>query len=554
MLRSIRWTLQIWHAAILVVVLLGFGCASYFEVSRTRFMEVDAELSGAVHVLAAYLAPPPRRPAPPPPRREDDDRGPPGSLGSSGTVGILGQVGPPGGPEDRERPRPDGPPRRFDPPPLDQPPPDRERPPGRPGDQHRDPEQQAAHATPLLDLPAGFLDRYSDSNPDKPFFLLRRSDGGIIKAVGGYPDRPELLAATPADGVVRYRQWADVRVAVLTTPLGTQIIAGRSVRREQDQLGRLVLLLTGTGAAVLAFGLTGGWFLSRRVVRPIGVMSATAEALSATHLSGRIEVDRVPSELGLLAQVLNAAFARLESAFLQQARFTADASHELRTPLSVIHSHAELALSRERSNDEYRQTLAICLKASTRMRSLVESLLLLARADAGGLEMAHRPFDLGEIVQDCIALLAPLAQQVGIDLQPALQPVTVTGDPSRIGQVVANLVTNAIRYNHSGGMVQVSTEWVDGAAVLTVADTGMGIAPEDQPRVFERFFRADKARSRKVGGSGLGLAICKSIIDAHGGSIVFSSIPGQGTTFVVRLPAEAPALASTAVSVRALSR
>ena len=130
----------------------------------------------------------------------------------------------------------------------------------------------------------------------------------------------------------------------------------------------------------------------------------------------------------------------------------------------------------------------------------------------------------------------------------------MTGDPSRISQVVINLVTNAIRYNHTGGMVRVSTEWAAGSAVLTVADTGMGIAPEDQPRVFERFFRADKARSRKVGGSGLGLAICKSIIDAHGGSIVFSSIPGQGTTFVVRLPAEAPALASTAVSVRALSR
>jgi heavy metal sensor kinase len=392
----------------------------------------------------------------------------------------------------------------------------------------------------LLNLPAGFLERYSDSNSDKPFFLVRHSDGGIIKAVGAYPDRPELTATTPADGVVRYRQWGDVREAVLTTPLGAQIIAGRSVRREQGELSQLVLLLTATGTAVLVLGLAGGWFLSRRVVRPIGVMSATAEALSATHLSGRIQVDRVPSELGLLAQVLNAAFARLESAFLQQARFTADASHELRTPLSVIHSHAELALSRERSSDEYRQTLATCLKASGRMRSLVESLLLLARADAGGLELAPRDFDLRDVVQDCIGLLTPLAQQGNIELQAALGPVEVTGDPSRIGQVVTNLITNAIRYNHTGGMVQVSTGWSDGAAVLSVADTGTGIAPEDQPRVFERFFRADKARSRKAGGSGLGLAICKSIVDAHGGSISFSSALNQGTTFIVRLPAMAP--------------
>jgi len=464
-------------------------------------------------------------------------------------MGALGQVGVRGDPEGRGPGRGDQP-HPFDQPPLDQRPPDRQPPPGHGGDQLPGQEQPSARATPLLNLPVGFLDRYSDSNPDKPFFLLRRSDGGTIKAVGEYPDRPELTATTPADGLVRYRQWADVREAVLTTPLGTQIIAGRSVRREQDQLNRLVLLLAGTGAGVLAFGLAGGWFLSRRVVRPIGVMSAAAESLSATHLSGRIQVDRVPSELGLLAQVLNAAFARLESAFLQQARFTADASHELRTPLSVIHSHAELALSRERSNEEYRQTLATCLKVSGRMRSLVESLLLLARADAGGLELAPRPFDLREVVQDCVDLLTPLAQQIGIDLQMALDPVEVNGDPSRIAQVVTNLISNAIRYNHAGGMVQVSTEWAHstslgqagGTAVLTVADTGMGIAPEDQPRVFERFFRADKARSRKVGGSGLGLAICKSIVDAHGGSIAFSSLHGQRTTFVVRLPAMAPAL------------
>ena len=135
----------------------------------------------------------------------------------------------------------------------------------------------------------------------------------------------------------------------------------------------------------------------------------------------------------------------------------------------------------------------------------------------------------------------PLAQQGSIDLQTALSSAEVTGDPSRIGQVITNLISNAIRYNHSGGMVRVSTQVADGAAVLTVADTGMGIAADDQPHVFERFFRADKARSRKVGGSGLGLAICKSIVDAHGGSISFSSLPGQGTTFVVRLATSTPA-------------
>jgi two-component system OmpR family sensor kinase len=234
--------------------------------------------------------------------------------------------------------------------------------------------------------------------------------------------------------------------------------------------------------------------------------------------------------------VLNAAFDRLEAAFAQQARFTADASHELRTPLAVILAHSELALSRDRSLEEYRKTIETCFSASSRMKSLVESLLLLSHADVGELSLRPVPMDLSDVVRENVNLLATLAGQRSITLAADLKNATLVGDPSRIGQVVANLLSNAIRYNREGGSIAVSTEIILGDAVLTVADTGAGISAEDQPHVFNRFFRADKARSRDAGGSGLGLAICKSIVEAHGGSIEVQSELGSGTTFIVRLP------------------
>jgi heavy metal sensor kinase len=285
------------------------------------------------------------------------------------------------------------------------------------------------------------------------------------------------------------------------------------------------------------------------VLRPIATISEAARQISASDLSRRINVEETQSELGSLAATLNDTFDRLESAFKQQVRFTADASHELRTPLAVIHTQLELALSRDRSPEEYRQAMQACLRAARRMRSLVDSLLVLARADAGRLELKRERFDLAESVEECAAMLAPLASQRNVELTAATDtPAEVVADRTRVTQVITNLMNNAIAYNRDGGRVRVSVGREDGVAVLTVADTGVGIAPGDQADVFARFFRADKARSREAGGSGLGLAICKSIVDAHGGDIRFASRPGEGTTFTVRLPVPPTAPRSTGVS------
>jgi heavy metal sensor kinase len=283
-------------------------------------------------------------------------------------------------------------------------------------------------------------------------------------------------------------------------------------------------------------GLAGGFALTLRALRPIGAMSDAARAISGSDLSTRIDEKKIKSELGPLARTLNGTFDRLEAAFQRQAQFTADASHELRTPLAVIHSSSELALSRPRGSEEYREALESNLRASKRMNTLVESLLVLARADADALVLTYSTFDLRQAVDDCVDLLLPVAARRKVTLEADGDAMTIEADRGRILQLITNLLGNAVQYNREGGSVKVAVARDDDDAVLTIADTGIGIPVVDQPRIFQRFFRVDKARSRESGGCGLGLAICQSILNAHAGSISFSSVPDVGTTFIVRIP------------------
>ena len=229
-------------------------------------------------------------------------------------------------------------------------------------------------------------------------------------------------------------------------------------------------------------------------------------------------------------------FDRIESAFSQQVRFTADASHELRTPVAVILSHAELALDKPRPIEELRKTIETCRRSALRMRSLIESLLTLARFDSGEVKLESRSFDLARTVGDAIALDPAAGGQAADHVSDRSGPRHRDGDPDRIAQVVTNLLTNAIRYNHDQGVVTVILQSLPAETVVSVTDTGIGIPPEHLAHIFERFYRVDNARSRKDGGVGLGLAICKSIVTAHGGQISVSSHLDRGTKFEVRLP------------------
>ncbi|MGE5611241.1 MAG: sensor histidine kinase [Bacillota bacterium] len=518
MFRSIRRTLQIWHALLLLLVVCIFGSTLYLRLRLARFQSINAELQGAAEVLAARV-----RPAPPPPPRRDP---PPETL----PVPVRGmpQEPPARHPEAEHR---EGNRKESDRKDGDRKDGDRRNPPG-----EFDPVRWDEFER-RFDVPEALMRRFEGDEEDAPYFVIWRSNGQLLRTSKPLPEIPHpglrMPHAPPAPP--RFRQRGHLREVIVPGPFCMQVLVGRSIEKEQSELRQLVVLLLATAAGVTIVGLLGGWLLSKRAVRPIQAITSTAQSISASNLSRRINLTETESELGTLADVLNAMFARLEAAFERQVRFTADASHELRTPLAIISSHAELALSKPRSEEEYRDAIDACFRASKRMKSLVESLLTLARADAGKLEMKCEQFDLSQAVQDCVELIEPLAAKRKVQLTLHLQTVPVSGDAFRISEVITNLLTNAIHYNREAGSVTVTVKPEDSAAVLTVSDTGVGIAEEDQKHLFERFYRVDKARSRELGGSGLGLAICKSIVEAHGGSITFTSALNKGTTFEVRL-------------------
>ena len=250
-------------------------------------------------------------------------------------------------------------------------------------------------------------------------------------------------------------------------PSGKIILVGCSIVPELKELRLTALKLTAFGGIILFFGLAGGWWFVSRALRPIENISSAAVKISAGDLSQRINVAEAESELGQLAAVLNSTFARLEAAFAQQKQFASDAAHELRTPVSVILTQTQTALNREREAADYKQTVETCQRAAQRMRKLIGALLELARLDAGQEQMKRLNFDFSKTISDCIELIRPLADEHGVKIISELAPLEITGDSERLAQVVTNLLTNAIQYNHDGGEMRVKLESQSGLAILT---------------------------------------------------------------------------------------
>jgi heavy metal sensor kinase len=326
------------------------------------------------------------------------------------------------------------------------------------------------------------------------------------------------------------------RELVLAGPAGTLILVSRDLAELQDAVRSLGLTAAGVGALAALLSLAFGWFLAGRALAPIARINETARAMAEGDLSARIPIDRTETELGQVALALNTAFDRLEAALERQRRFTADASHELRTPLATLTVESDWALARERTPSDYRDSLAICRKATQRMRGVVEQLLTLARADADDLPVEKSPVRLDEVLDDVVGLIRPQAERRNIGLVALIPPLEVVGDAARLREAFSNLVTNAVQYNRDNGKVDVSAAFERGTAIISVEDTGKGISAEDLPHVFERFYRGDRTRASD-GSVGLGLAVAKAIIERHGGQIRCSSEPERGTTFEVRLPA-----------------
>jgi two-component system, OmpR family, sensor kinase len=319
-------------------------------------------------------------------------------------------------------------------------------------------------------------------------------------------------------------------VLVVAAPLA-------DVDRSIERL-RLLLLVAGPIALVLAGG--GGWLLARAALRPVDRMTEQAEAIGADRLHDRVSVPDAADELAHLARTLNGMLDRIEDGVVEQRRFVADASHELRTPLAVMRAELEVALRADDPAADASEVLGSAAEEVARMSKIVDDLLTLAHSDENNLELLLAPVDLGEIATEVAGQLRPLAEEGGVQLVAEAPSVPIVADQARVFQVVTNLVDNAVKYTGGGGWVRVRVWEEAGGGRVAVTDTGPGIGSEDLPRVFDRFFRLDAARTRARGGSGLGLAICKELVEAHGGRIWADSVPGAGSTFTLALPAQPP--------------
>jgi len=307
-----------------------------------------------------------------------------------------------------------------------------------------------------------------------------------------------------------------------------------------DQLGWTLMILMPIGILAAAIG---GYAISRHALAPVDSITSTARVITARELGRRLDVPATGDELQRLSETLNAMLDRLEASFRETSRFTADASHELRTPISLIRTAAEIALRSERPAHEYRCALENILHEAERMSGLVQDLLTLVRADAGVDGAQRTPLDLRLLIADMsdslAALCAPRQLEFRLDLGEGT--ASVAGDRAALSRLVFILMDNAVHYTPPPGQVSLSLRCSGGTAVIDVTDSGIGIGAEDAAHVFDRFYRADRARSRDSGGSGLGLSIAKWIAERHGGSIGIKSAPGLGCRVRVELPSATPA-------------
>ncbi len=513
--HSIRWRLQLWMGIILATVLTGFGLVVYQLERRETFSEIDGALAQRLEEVNKAASP------------------------------MGGGPGPGPGPGGRGKPK-----------------------------KHRRGGPDPDHAEEGRRLPPRFHEHEHDfedpraapSRGDRPDWPDRRRrtlgpvDESLFEEEDGYyfifysarkrdvlgkaGVVPEALPCPtpPEDSLSHFRTYARThRQAYRFNGIGECALVGKPISEELERLDRFAWMLGGGGAGVLLLGLGSGWWLTSHTIRPIKDISTAAQRISTGDLSERIPLGREGNELNELATVLNETFEKLDHSFAKQKQFTGDASHELRTPLAVMISEAQTALSRDRSKEDYKETIAVCLETAQQMSSLTDSLLDLTRLDSGKNTLHCEPLNLAELGQASCERLRPLVEDRGCTLHVEVSDALVEGDASRLTQVITNLISNAWRYSAPGGTIVLRTGTSQAKAFLEVEDTGEGIAEEDLPHLFERFFRADRARSQPAGRTGLGLAICKAIIESHGGTFAVTSTVGEGSTFRFEL-----ALASVA--------
>lgn len=479
--RSIRWMLTMWNMLLLAAVLVTLLSLHYHLQRKTFMSRIDTELQNALFEALPSVAPPDSR-------------------------------------------RPEFQP-RFDRPPRDDEAPGRE-PPAH-GPRYESPDSDA----PMKQLEA---EQFLEELPENNLYLLAWDpEGNPTHRIGAVPDAQ--YSDYPQQTAERtYLLRPNVRELVTYHPSGALVVIGRPLTEVNLQLRNLRGYLILIGCGIFLLGYSGGRCMISRALKPIKEISKTAEEISAGAHSQRIELADAPEELEGLASTLNRSFDHLDDAIENQKRFSADASHELRTPIAVVLAQSQVGLKRERSVPEYRSILEACNRAGERMKTMADSLLDLTRIDGNETPLNNREVSLNPLVAQAVSDAAHLSDQHPVDFQALEKPLRASVDENRIHQVLMNLMRNAIQHNPDGCAIHVSLKQEGAVAQITVADEGAGIPDESLPHVFERFYRADKSRSREQGGAGLGLSIVQSLVEAHGGKIYVHN--DGGAVFTIQLP------------------
>ncbi len=347
----------------------------------------------------------------------------------------------------------------------------------------------------------------------------------------------------------RHPFWISQRTATIGSR-GITVAVAEDAEPSLATLRALRLALLISIPSVLLAALAGGLLLANHVVAPVSALAANARLITADDLSARLPVSEPEDEFGQLAITFNAVLARLEDAFDRLRRFTSDASHELRTPLTALRSVGEVGLSEDTTVEELQDVIGSMLEEAERLTRLVDSLLVLTRADAGRIELRRERFDLSGLVATVAEHLGVLAEEKEQTVETDLAPsITIDADRTLLRQAVINVVDNALKYTPEKGRILISTRRRDATreAVVEVADNGPGIPPWEHDRVFERFYRLGADRASSSGGAGLGLAIARWAVEANGGRIELEGSEGTGATFrlvLPLLPSAGPAVAN----------
>lgn len=332
------------------------------------------------------------------------------------------------------------------------------------------------------------------------------------------------------------------RLRMITMPIleNKKIISivqvGSSLEEFEDTMKRLLIIMIISIITSIAVTIVVGYFMAKKTMKPVDQIRRAAVNISSNNLDERIDIKGRKDELGRLAETFNAMISRLKDSFQRINQFSIDVSHELKTPLTILKGETELALRKERTNEEYKRSMQSNLEEIDRMSRIIDDLLLLSKAETKDIGMNLEKIDLRDLLADVCMNMKLFGENKGVEIiARELEDIRLVGDELKLRRMITNVVENAIKYGHRGGHVIVSSYKQNGFACVNVEDDGPGISPGDIKYIFDRFYRADRSRKRESG-SGLGLSISKWIAEAHKGSIDVQSRPAAGSVFTIKLP------------------